>query len=298
MVAKLIQGSNFAGACRYLFQAKKHTEVLWAEGVSDDAVEAAKDFSMQADLRPRLSKPMGHCILSFALQDNPSSEQISEVARTYLDLMGISNTQVLIVRHFDQPHAHAHILYNRVDNNGRTLSDKNDRYRSVKICRTLTEQYGFYIAKGKEHVRRERLRGADRAKYELYDLVSQYVPRSKSWQELGDCLARHGVSIELCRGAQGRVQGVKFVMNGLRYNGSMLDRGLSYFKIERAMAHNRAHVTTPMPLRPHTQIRPLPNILSDFRKLAWAMHGSEPENKQNSEQDEKSREIEEHLPIR
>ena len=34
-------------------------------------------------------------------------------------------------------HPHCHIVFNRVDNNGKTISYKNDRYRNEKVCKAL-----------------------------------------------------------------------------------------------------------------------------------------------------------------
>ena len=85
--------------------------------------------------------------------------------------MGIRDTQFIIARHTDRKHPHCHIVFNRVDNNGKTISDKNDRYRNEKVCKELTEKYGLYMADGKEHVNTERLRPHDRAKYDIYEAL-------------------------------------------------------------------------------------------------------------------------------
>ena len=58
----------------------------------------------------------------------------------------------------DQAHPHCHIVYNRVGNDGQTISDKNIKIRNGKVCKELTAKYGLYYPKGKEQVRRERLR--------------------------------------------------------------------------------------------------------------------------------------------
>lgn len=34
----------------------------------------------------------------------------------------------------DHDHPHCHIVYSRVVNNGKTISDHNDRFRSQKAC--------------------------------------------------------------------------------------------------------------------------------------------------------------------
>ena len=49
--------------------------------------------------------------------------------------MGIRDTQYIIGRHHDKEHPHVHIAFNRIDNNGRTISDRNDRYRSERVCK-------------------------------------------------------------------------------------------------------------------------------------------------------------------
>jgi len=41
-------------------------------------------------------------------------------------LMEIKNTQYVIVQHTDRQNPHVNIVYNRVDNDGRTITDKNN----------------------------------------------------------------------------------------------------------------------------------------------------------------------------
>lgn len=62
---------------------------------------------------------------------------------------GITDTQYLLVRHLDQPHPHCHLVYNRVGNNGQTISDKNIKIRNAKVCRALTEKYGCILRRAK-----------------------------------------------------------------------------------------------------------------------------------------------------
>lgn len=64
-----------------------------------------------------------------------------------MEQMSIRDTQFIIARHTDRQHSHCHIVFNRVDNNGKTISDKNDRYRNEKTCKQLTEKYGLYMAR-------------------------------------------------------------------------------------------------------------------------------------------------------
>ena len=59
--------------------------------------------------------------------------------------MGITDTQYLLVRHLDQPHPHCHLVYNRVGNNGQTISDRN-----IKIRKDGYKRQSIYHARPKK----------------------------------------------------------------------------------------------------------------------------------------------------
>lgn len=69
-----------------------------------------------------------------------------EIAKKWMEQMGIRNTQYIIARHHDTKHPHCHLVFNRIDNDGNLISDSNERIRNTKVCRTLTKQYGLYFA--------------------------------------------------------------------------------------------------------------------------------------------------------
>lgn len=159
MMAKITKGSVFAGAIKYIFDPEKQTELLAAEGVRLKNVESvARSFEAQRQLNTRVTRPVGHISLDFSAQDRQwlDNTTMVAIAREYMERMGIRDTQFIIGRHHDREHPHIHLLYNRVDNNGRTISDQHDRTRSTKICRELTEKHGLYISSGKENVKRQR----------------------------------------------------------------------------------------------------------------------------------------------
>lgn len=196
---------------------KEQSRVLEARGVEPPGVrEMVEDFEDQARLNPRLRQNVGHISLSFSPEDAPklTDERMTQIAREYMQKMGITDTQYLLVRHLDQPHPHCHLVYNRVGNHGQTISDRNIKLRNAKVCRELTERFGLHLAPGKEAVRRERLREPDRTRYEIYDTIRQELPRCRNWNELRNRLKRHGIeTIFKRKGAQGIIEGVKFARN-------------------------------------------------------------------------------------
>ena len=97
--------------------------------------------------------------------------------------MKITDTQYIILRHQDREHPHVHIIFNRIDNNGKTISDKNDMYRNEQVCKKLKTKHGLYFAGGKEQVKQHRLKEPDKSKYEIYNAVKNEIGKSKNWQQ-------------------------------------------------------------------------------------------------------------------
>lgn len=238
MIGKIIAGSSFAGTVGYVI--KEQSRVLDAEGVTPPNVrEMVQDFKDQTLLNPRIKNAVGHISLSFSPKDGVrmTDALMLDIAKEYMQRMGITDTQYLLVRHLDQPHPHCHLVYNRVGNNGQTISDRNIKIRNAKVCRALTEKYGLHLAPGKESVRRERQREPDKTKYEIYDAIKAVLPQCRSWEELEKHLKAQGISMryKYC-GSTNQKQGVLFSKNGFEFSGSKIDRQFSYSKLNRHVA--------------------------------------------------------------
>ena len=168
---------------------------------------------------------------------------MAKVAREYMEKMGIKDTQYIIGRHFDKEHPHVHIAFNRIDNNGKTISDRNDRFRSEKICKELTAKYGLYFATGKEQVKGYRLKEPDKTKYEIYQALKAEIVRCKNWKSLLAHLREQDIDVHFkYKSNSQEVQGIILEKNGYFFNGSKVDRSFSYSKIGFVLQqNNREH---------------------------------------------------------
>ena len=239
MVGKVISASSFSGTVGYVM--KEESRILEAEGIMPPEVkDMVQDFKDQTLLNPRLKNTVGHISLSFSPKDAPrmTDALMTQIAKEYMQKMGITDTQYLLVRHLDQPHPHCHLVYNRVGNDGQTISDKNIKIRNAKVCRELTEKYGLYLAPGKDDVRRERLREPDKTRYEIYDAIKRCLPRCAGWKGLEKQLEKQGIGVryKYC-GNTDRKQGVLFSKNGFEFSGSKIDRAFSFTKLDRHFTH-------------------------------------------------------------
>ncbi|MFI3293057.1 MAG: relaxase/mobilization nuclease domain-containing protein [Rikenellaceae bacterium] len=243
MMAKITKGASFSGLVRYVMDDKKSANMIDSNGVRVRDLRAiAQSFEMQSELNRRVSKPVGHISLDFSQQDwkRLDDATMAKIAREYMVKMGVLDTQYIIGRHHDKMHPHCHIIFNRVDNFGRRITDSNDQYRSEKICKELTRKHGLYFADGKEKVKRHRLQGKDATKYKIYDSLVKNVPKSKSWAELEDRLRRDGIEISYkTKGSTSQVEGVRFTADNTTINGSKIDRQFGYSKIDFALCQNQ-----------------------------------------------------------
>ena len=242
MIGKIKKGSGFKGCVNYVL-GKEQAVLLHADGVlTESRGDIIRSFCMQTGMNPDLKKPVGHIALSYSAVDAPklTDEKMVQLAQEYMREMKITDTQYIIVRHQDREHPHVHIVFNRIDNNGNTISDRHERLRSTRICKELTLKYGLHMAGGKDNVKRNRLKEPDRTKYALYDIIKMEVGRCGNWNVLIANLKRQGVEVHFKhKGQTSEVQGVVFSMNGYHFNGSKVDRRFSYSKIDAALQHNR-----------------------------------------------------------
>ena len=243
MIAKIVKGSGFRGVVSYILDKEKDAKILFCDGLFAENKETiAGSFEAQAGMNPRVNKPVGHIALAFSKEDEHrlTDRVMAGIALEYLKKMGITDTQIFIVRHFDKEHPHVHIAFNRIANNGRTISDRNERIRSTRICKELTRKYSLYFADGKEQVKRHRLKEPDKTKYELYSILKLEVARCGNWNILIANLKKQGVEVRFkYKGKSDDIQGVIFSKNGYPFSGSKIDRRFIYSKIDSALNANR-----------------------------------------------------------
>ena len=243
MIAKIVKGSSFKGVVNYILDKEKDAKILVCDGLfAENKDTIAMSFEAQSKMNPKVTKPVGHISLAFHKEDEHrlTDRAMAGIALEYLEQMGITDTQVLIVRHFDKEHPHVHIAFNRIANDGRTITDRNERIRSARICKELTKKYNLYFANGKERVKQHRLKEPDKTKYGLYSILKSEISRCGNWNILAANLKKQGVDMRFkYKGKSDEVQGVVFTMNGYSFSGSKIDRRFSFSKIDAALEWNR-----------------------------------------------------------
>ena len=235
MIGKLKKGSSFAGCIRYV-TGKDEAKILASDGVLlGTNAEMTQSFELQRQLNPRIKKPVGHIALSFKPEDKPrlTDEFMTKIALEYMQMMCITDTQFIIVRHHNTDNPHCHIVYNRINNESKLLSDRTDYRRNEQVTKALKSKYGLTYGTDKSKTNTRKLRNAERAKYEIHNAVKDALKVADNWQKFKNELAKRGVRLELVYKdkEQSKVQGIRFCKDGYSFKGTQISRGYSFGKL-------------------------------------------------------------------
>ena len=102
--------------------------ILAHEGVCAINNKTIAEFFSDTNLYASESKKSGEtritCFLSARYHPFPNDEKgnalMMEIAKKWMEQMGIRNTQYIIARHHETEHPHCHIVFNRIDNDGKS----------------------------------------------------------------------------------------------------------------------------------------------------------------------------------
>ena len=235
MIGKLKKGSSFGDCIRYV-TGKDEAKILASDGVLlGTNAEMTQSFELQRQLNPRIKKPVGHIALSFKPEDKSrlTDEFMAKIALEYMQMMDITDTQFIIVRHHNTDNPHCHIVYNRINNKGKLISDRNDYRHNEQVTKALKSKYGLTYGTDKSKTNTRKLRNAEQAKYEIHNAVKDALKMADSWEKLRSELAKRGVHLELVYKDKERskVQGIRFCKDGYSFKGTQISRDYSFGKL-------------------------------------------------------------------
>lgn len=240
MIAKNIKGKSFKGCIQYVMN--EGCELLEAEGVlADSASDMIRSFAMQRSGRKEIVRPVGHIPISFAPEDRTrmTNDFMVQLAKEYMQEMGIGNTQYIIVRHHNTDNDHLHIVYNRIDNDLRLISVNQDYKRNIKVCKKLKDKHNLTYGKGKDRVKRKKLANPDKAKYYIYDAIKSVLPDCKHPADLRIALQKFGIElIYKLKRTTNEIEGVSFRYNNVSFKGSEVDRKFSFANLQKVFDRN------------------------------------------------------------
>lgn len=287
MIGKIINGLSFQATIDYVL-GKEECQVLESRGVMDDSIKSIADsFIIQAQMRPKVSKPVGHIALSFSPKDSRrlTDKNMLLLAQEYMQAMKIEDTQYIVVRHKDAEHPHCHIVYNRINNKGECISSKYNYHQNMRICKLLKDKYGLTYGTGKDRVNVHRLREPSKTKYQIYHTVKEALNKTTNWKDFQTELRKEGVEVKLkYKGQTDEIQGISFTKNDYTFKGSQIDRVFSYSKLAEQLGD--INLNTSQELNPNVNTQQN-SLTKGFGSIANLLDDENYNEEQEEDQDPK-----------
>ena len=218
MIGKIKKGKSFGGCVRYVM-GKDDAKILTSDGVLlGTNREMIDSFNCQCLLNPKIKQPLGHIALSFKPEDAPrlTDEFMAKIALEYMSLMGIKNTQFILVRHHNTDNPHCHLVYNRINYDGKVISSQNDFKRNEIATKRLKDEYGLTYAEDKSKTNVNKLYDPERVKYEIHNAVKAALKHCRTWEEFNEELKSRGIQLEIALSRKNTravddIQGLRFI---------------------------------------------------------------------------------------
>lgn len=198
MIAKIGRSGNLYGALAYnqLKVENENGQILFGNKIIEtasghySAAQLAQSFAPYLIANRNTEKHTLHISLNPDPKDIVSDDRYREIAEEYMKDMGYGQQPFVVFKHTDIDRSHIHIVSVCVDEEGKKISDKFEKMRSMNVCRELERKYGLIPATDKEHKQNDKVfRPVD---YRAGDVKSQiasvvrHLPNYYKFQTLGE----------------------------------------------------------------------------------------------------------------
>ena len=151
MIAKISATENLGGALGYNFKKveKEEASILFAQNLylnKEGTYTMAEVFADMESLIPekcRTKKMVFHCSLNPHPDEKLSDEQLTQIAKEYMEAFGYGNQPYIVFKHNDIAREHIHIVSLRIDGEGKKINDKFEKRRSKQITDVLERKYNL-----------------------------------------------------------------------------------------------------------------------------------------------------------
>ena len=154
MIAKIGRSSNLYGALVYnnIKIEKEKGKILFTNKIIEtpsgqySVGQLAQSFERYLAANRNTEKHTLHISLNPDPNDEVSDERFIQLAQDYMEEMGYREQTFVVFKHTDIDRTHIHIVSVCVYEDGKKISDRFERRRSMEVCRALEKKYGLLPA--------------------------------------------------------------------------------------------------------------------------------------------------------
>lgn len=216
MIPRVAQGGrSFKGACAYYLQDKNRQSsdrVAWTHTqnlLTDDPQKAwlmmaytakaqyrLKEASGQSRSGRRLEKPVFSFSLSWHPNQTPHKQHILATALKAVDILGLSEHEILLAAHNDTDHKHVHVVINRVHPITGMAGDVRNSKRKLSDFALEYERANGNVYCSQREINFQQRKLGEKTIYEN-SIVKEAWTNSSNGKELISYLEQHGYNLAL-----------------------------------------------------------------------------------------------------
>lgn len=257
MFAKIRKGEGFGGCLDYITRVKQDNQpkakriwsILGSDGVRLDVdsdgwrKKASQDIGRPTLTRGKIKDPCGHISLNFSADDRErmTDDFMLKLAHEYMEKMEIKDTPYIIVRHKDKEHPHCHIMFSRVDYDGKIIKPVTNLYRNRQVCLDITKKYNLTMGNDKFSVDPRNLRGSERSRYEIAQAINAVLkdPAVTSWKVFFGELSGHGISVKPIYCEDKQLKTIIYAKGRHSFKASKIDRKFTPLQLQKEFDRRR-----------------------------------------------------------
>ncbi len=243
-------GAGFGGVLRYLLHGRSETprhepdaQIIGGNMMGDTASELTSEFGYSRRLNERVQKPVWHVSLSLPEDEYFSTSQWNRAADKYMQGMGFSANQWVMIRHADTNKDHVHIVASRVRIDNKKCVDMwQSKTRSQALIRQIEKEMGVKNVPSTSGLQRRPTREeqkmlrrtkAESPKTKLQKLITRAVRQSTGLADFCTKLRGQGIGVKLNIARTGHISGISYDRDGVVFKGSKLGKAFSWKGLQR-----------------------------------------------------------------
>ncbi|QGY47273.1 relaxase/mobilization nuclease domain-containing protein [Maribellus comscasis] len=230
MIGKAKSISHISNAVNYAKNKKGALEINRHNVAGETGTEIAQEFRVFQNLNARCERNSFSIVLSPAIPDGQklTNGDFVQLANDFLLKMNLKENQHITFLHSDKNHKHLHIFVNRIDFNGKAYKDNYISKKAQRIAESIAKDWKFTTAKEVQQQKEDLL---SRQVIDAHEKALQQKPRNIF--EYAELMKPYGINTQLKQASDGKVVGIKFLINENSIKASSVHRSFSAANLQK-----------------------------------------------------------------
>jgi hypothetical protein len=191
--------------------------------VSDDPNEILQEFRLMQEANEKCEKNTISMVISPSSEKEFSKSELRDIARTHLKGLGLENNQYLATVHQSTGKTHIHIIANRIDEQGKAVSDSFISKRSQDISEKIAQKKGLLTAQDWKKINEVTISPVKEEIKQAHDFAKS---KAHDFQQYSELMKGRRVEVIPTINKQGNIQGFKLLheQSGMTFKASEIGK--------------------------------------------------------------------------